>query len=105
MLAEPFFLFILYIYQLEDYGSLARHSKSSTKNLLGFNLMEVQGLCQKCQAPIFMNQSTDWYGNSVFTLNCWNGHYKWISIKDVEEAIKVDPENKLVTHIGFFNVT
>ena len=67
--------------------------------------MEVQGHCQKCQAPIFMNQSTDWYGNSVFSLNCWNGHYKWISIKDVEESIKIDPDKKLVTHIGFFNVT
>ncbi len=52
-----------------------------------------------------MNQSTDWFGNSVMSLNCWNGHYKWICIKDVEESIKIDPEKKLVTHIGFFNVT
>lgn len=67
--------------------------------------MYIHGHCQKCQAPVFMNQCTDWYGNCVMTLNCWNGHYEAISIKDVEESIKVDPGKKLVTHIGFFNVT
>ena len=67
--------------------------------------MDFRGHCHKCQAPVFMNQSTDWFGNSVMTLNCWNGHYEWISIKGVEESDKVDPEKKLVAHIGFFNVT
>lgn len=52
-----------------------------------------------------MNQCTDWFGNCVMTLSCWNGHYEAISIKDVEESIKADPEKKLVTYIGFFNVT
>ena len=70
--------------------------------------MEVQGSCKKCQAPVFLNKSTDFYGNSVLTLNCWNGHYKWICIEDIEEIETIQttksPEKNLVTYIGFFDL-
>ncbi len=72
--------------------------------VFGNSHMKIRGYCLKCDAPIFMNQSTDCYGNTVTTLNCWNGHYKWIKIEDVEECLKVDPDKNLVKHIGFFNV-
>ncbi len=43
------------------------------------------------------------------TLNCWNGHYKWIHIEDIEEIETVQtqnpPEKKLVTYIGFFDLS
>lgn len=58
----------------------------------------------------------DWYGNSVLTLNCWNGHYSWIKIEDLEE-LEILPsetgrqtpayaktEKKPVTYIGFFSL-
>ena len=68
--------------------------------------MEVRGSCKKCQAPVFLNKTTDFYGNSVLTLNCWNGHYKWVYIEDIEsiQATK-SPEKNLVTYIGFFDIT
>ncbi len=65
--------------------------------------MEVQGHCETCQAPVFLNQCTDWYGNTVLTLNCWNGHYKWIDIQNLEEDLHIDPETNVVTYIGFFD--
>lgn len=71
----------------------------------GTGCMRIHGHCNKCQAPIFLNKTIDWYGNSVITLNCWNGHYKWINIEDIEEDIKIEPEKNLVTFIGFFDAT
>ncbi len=65
--------------------------------------MECRGYCKKCQAPVFFNETTDWFGNTVTTLNCWNGHYKWINIKDLEE-LAADPETNVVTYIGFFDL-
>ena len=66
--------------------------------------------CQRCKAPLFLNQTTDWYGNSVLTLNCWNGHYSWIKIEDIEELEPVQPEIQVksntaaVAYIGFFSL-
>ncbi len=66
--------------------------------------------CQRCQAPLFLNQTTDWYGNSVLTLNCWNGHYSWIRIEDIEEMesliseVPVDSNADAVAYIGFFSL-
>ena len=67
-------------------------------------ILELQGHCQKCEAPLFLNQVIDWYGNTVMTLNCWNGHYKWINIENIEDDFEVDPDTQLVTYIGFFDV-
>lgn len=60
--------------------------------------------CKKCEAPVFLNQTTDWYGNTVVTLNCWNGHYKWINIEDLDVDIKIDDNVNIVSHISFFKV-
>ena len=70
------------------------------------NIHEIQGHCDKCQGPIFLNRSMDWYGNSIVTLNCWNGHYKWINIENLDACEDLAPETKrdLVTHISFFNL-
>lgn len=48
----------------------------------------------------------DWYGNNVTTLNCWNGHYKWINVENLDACEELAPETKrdLVTHISFFNL-
>ncbi len=48
----------------------------------------------------------DWYGNSIVTLNCWNGHYKWINIENLDVHEELAPETKrdLVTHISFFKL-
>ena len=71
--------------------------------------MEVHGNCKKCQAPIFLNKTTDFYGNSVLTLSCWNGHYKWVQIEDIEEIevfkTKISVEKNPVTYIGFFDLS
>ncbi len=66
--------------------------------------MEIQGYCQTCEGPVFLNQCSDWYGNTILTLNCWNGHYKWIDIQNIEETLHIDPETNVVTYIGFFDV-
>ena len=73
------------------------------------NIHEIQGRCDKCQGPIFLNRSMDWYGNNVVTLNCWNGHYKWINIENLEnletrEDLAPETKRDLVTHISFFNL-
>jgi hypothetical protein len=65
--------------------------------------IEIHGLCNQCNAPIFLNHCTDWYGNSVVSLNCWNGHYKWIDFENIEKELHIDPETQLVTYIGFFD--
>lgn len=66
--------------------------------------MEFHENCKRCQAPVFLNRTTDWYGNTVTTLNCWNGHYKWVKVDDVESDIKVDPKAHVVSSIGFFDI-
>ncbi len=70
------------------------------------NLHEIHGRCQKCEGPIFLNSTMDCYGNTVLTLNCWNGHYQWINIENLEECKELALETKrdLVTHISFFNL-
>ncbi|MCF8721481.1 hypothetical protein [Nitrospina gracilis] len=65
--------------------------------------MKIHGHCNRCKAPIFLNQCTDWYGNTVLSLNCWNGHYKWIEIEDIDKEFRIEPEKNLVTYIGFFD--
>lgn len=65
--------------------------------------MKIQGYCNKCQAPVFLNRTIDSLGNSVLTLNCWNGHYKWIKIENIEEDI-TDAKNDLILYLGLFNV-
>lgn len=67
--------------------------------------MKIHGHCHKCRAPIFLNQCTDWYGNTVLSLNCWNGHYKWIEIEDIDKEFKIEPETNIVTYIGFFDAS
>ena len=70
------------------------------------NNMEIHGQSSKCQGPIFLNSSMDWYGNTVLSLNCWNGHYHWINIENIEESKNLASETKrdLVAHIGFFDM-
>lgn len=66
--------------------------------------VEIRGHCQRCQAPLFLNHTMDWYGNSVVTLNCWNGHYQWINIQNIQEDLPAKTRQDLVAHIGFFTV-
>ena len=69
-------------------------------------MSQLKGHCEKCQAPVFLNRTVDWYGNSVVTLNCWNGHYEWIHIEGIEEDLPpVKVKKNLVTRIGFFTVS
>lgn len=69
---------------------------------------EIQGHCQQCKAPVFLNQSDDLYGNTVVTLNCWNGHYQWINIEGIESDLpiekKVQTSQPLVRRISFFEL-
>ncbi len=52
-----------------------------------------------------MNRTVDWYGNSVMTINCWNGHYEWINIENIESDLPpVKTKQNIVTHLGFFKV-
>lgn len=76
--------------------------------------MGLQGSCARCQAPVFLNRTVDWYGNTVVTLNCWNGHYEWIHIEGIEETedfkvnVIVDKtmnkKGNPVAYIGFFDI-
>ena len=67
---------------------------------------KIEGHCQKCEAPVFLNRTTDWYGNSVVSLNCWNGHYDWINIENLEPDLpSAEISKSLVTRIGFFTVS
>ena len=69
---------------------------------------QIQGYCEKCEAPVFLNNSDDQYGNTVITLNCWNGHYAWINIKGVESDLSGDSKAQasvsLVKRISFFKL-
>ena len=71
------------------------------------NNMEIHGQCQKCQGPIFLHSTIDWHGNTVLSLNCWNGHYQLINIENIEAATNLAPETKLnlVAHISFFDLS
>ncbi|MBT3515656.1 MAG: hypothetical protein HOB32_02100 [Nitrospina sp.] len=70
---------------------------------------QIQGYCEKCEAPVFLNSSDDQYGNTVITLNCWNGHYKWINIEGIESNLPMDREGEvsasLVKRISFFKIS
>lgn len=68
-------------------------------------MLELKGHCQKCQAPVFLSECMDWYGNTIMALHCWNGHYKWIEAQGIEEEIPVTPEINPVTHIAFFDLS
>jgi hypothetical protein len=68
-------------------------------------MIDIRGKCQRCQAALFLNRTIDWYGNTVVTLNCWNGHYKWVNIENIEKDLPVETKQDLVTHIGFFSVS
>ena len=69
---------------------------------------KIHGYCEKCEAPVFLNNSDDQYGNTVITLNCWNGHYAWLSIEGVESDLPVDNKTRvsasLVKRISFFKL-
>ena len=69
---------------------------------------EIQGYCEKCKAPVFLNNSDDQYGNTVITLNCWNGHYAWINIEGIEPDLPVNSTTRasesLVKKISFFKL-
>lgn len=69
--------------------------------------MHSHGSCHKCKAPVFLNRTIDWYGNTVVTLNCWNGHYQWVHIEDIQEIemdIAVGQKESPVAYIGFFDI-
>ena len=67
-----------------------------------------QRYCKKCEAPVFLNNSDDQYGNTVITLNCWNGHYAWIKIEGIESDLPVGSQAQapvpLVKRISFFKL-
>ena len=69
---------------------------------------KIYGYCEKCKAPVFLNNSDDQFGNTVITLNCWNGHYVWINIEGIESDLPVDNETRvsasLVKRISFFKL-
>ena len=69
---------------------------------------KIHGYCEKCKAPVFLNNSDDQFGNTVITLNCWNGHYAWLSIEGVESDLPVDNKTRvsasLVKRISFFKL-
>ena len=68
----------------------------------------IHGYCEKCEAPVFLNSSDDQFGNTVITLNCWNGHYAWINIEGIESALPKDNKTRvsasLVKRISFFKL-
>ena len=72
------------------------------------SIHESQGYCKRCKAPVFLNRSDDHHGNTVMTLNCWNGHYQWISIDGIESELPVDKKVRtsktLVKRISFFKL-
>ena len=69
---------------------------------------EIQGHCERCEAPVFLNRSDDHHGNTVITLNCWNGHYQWINIEGIESDLTVQKNTQtpktLVKRISFFEL-
>ena len=69
---------------------------------------QIQSYCEKCEAPVFLNNSDDQYGNTVITLNCWNGHYAWINIEGIESDLPADNQAQtpvpLVKRISFFKL-
>ena len=69
---------------------------------------KIHGYCKKCKAPVFLNNSDDQYGNTVITLNCWNGHYAWINIEGIESDLPVNCTTRLseslVKKISFFKL-
>ena len=70
---------------------------------------KIHGYCEKCKAPVFLNNSDDQFGNTVITLNCWNGHYAWINIEGIESDLPVNSTTRvsesLVKKISFFKLT
>ena len=70
--------------------------------------LQIQGYCEKCNAPVFLNNSDDQFGNTVITLNCWNGHYAWINIEGIESHLPVSSTTRvtesLVKKIIFFKL-
>ncbi|SVD19980.1 uncharacterized protein METZ01_LOCUS372834 [marine metagenome] len=69
---------------------------------------KIQGYCKKCKAPVLLNSSDDQYGNTVTTLNCWNGHYAWVNIEGIESDLPVESQKQLtaslVKRISFFKL-
>ena len=69
---------------------------------------KIQGYCERCKGPVFLNNSDDQYGNTVVTLNCWNGHYAWIKIEGIEADLPIDNEvqtpTTIVKRISFFKL-
>tara|TARA_B100000586_G_C20045873_1_gene399837 strand:+ start:491 stop:724 length:234 start_codon:yes stop_codon:yes gene_type:complete len=68
----------------------------------------IQGYCEKCEAPVFLNNSDDQYGNTVTTLNCWNGHYAWVNIEGIESDLPIESKKQFaasfVKKISFFKL-
>ena len=69
---------------------------------------KIHGYCEKCEAPVFLNNSDDQFGNTVITLNCWNGHYAWIKIEGIEQDLPIDNKvqvsKTIVKRISFFKL-
>ncbi len=65
--------------------------------------MSSHAICNKCEAPVFFNRVIDSLGNSVVSINCWNGHYKWLEIEGlIEDEVKKDTGNNIIQYLGFF---
>ena len=66
------------------------------------------GYCERCKGPVFLKNSDDHHGNTVITLNCWNGHYKWITIEGIEQDLPIDNKvqipKTIVKRISFFKL-
>ena len=69
---------------------------------------KIQGYCERCKGPVFLNNTDDQHGNTVITLNCWNGHYAWIKIEGIEPDLPIDNKVKapktIVKRISFFKL-
>jgi hypothetical protein len=85
--------------------------KTLLKNISHKNMtsdQKIQGYCERCKGPVFLNNSDDQYGNTVITLNCWNGHYAWIKIEGIEQDLpndnKIQTPKTIVKRISFFKL-
>jgi len=65
--------------------------------------MKIQCYCKKCKAPVFLNRIIDSLGNTVLTLNCWNGHYEWIEFENIVEEDRKVAKNDLILYLDIIS--
>ena len=72
------------------------------------SIYEIQGHCQRCGGPVFLNRSDDHHGNTVAALNCWNGHYYWVNVEGIESDLPAEKaaqaSKTFVRKISFFKL-